>query len=108
MSNACDILAKVYLINEVLSSILILWCTFIEDGIKPMFAMVTFEPQEDTTQDLYLEIVNDTIGKPPEYLRLVVQDENRQQEPVAINITIGDDDQGTSVYYDVLTTYHCV
>lgn len=71
-----------------------------QTDFKPITETITFQPQEGTTKEVRLEIVDDNIAESPETLRLVVQGVGGQQtSPTPINVTIIDDDLGTYLRY---------
>ena len=68
---------------------------FLTEGedFQPVFQNITFLPQESTTREVQLEIVNDDRIEGNEYLIIYVKDVSGQQvSPVPINVTIIDDE----------------
>jgi len=63
------------------------------EDFKPIIRNITFLPQESTTREVELEIVNDDREEGNENLIIFVKDVRGQQvSPVPINVTIIDDE----------------
>ena len=63
------------------------------EDFQPIFRNITFLPQESTTKEVPLEIVNDDREEGNENLIIYVRDVSGQQAlPVPINVTIIDDE----------------
>ena len=63
------------------------------EDFLPIFRNITFLPQESTTKEVPLEIVNDDREEGNENLIIYVRDVSGQQAPpVPINVTIIDDE----------------
>lgn len=81
------------------------------EDFQPVIRNITFLPQQSTTQEVPLEIVNDDREEGNENLIIFVKDVTGQQvSPVPINITIIDDDTGAYLNAKCLAKhyFYCV